>query len=132
LPRPQRESNEVVPKSVRFKSSSLSNGNKSIRNGCKASHDNMKCIMSSESFEHNLHVELILSFLLNFPLSFCKVYVPQAIIHLIHAEVIIRNFESIERDIAIRQLATKPKTSDSWFIEIVKLLELYELPCIAS
>ena len=45
---------------------------------------------------------------------------------------IIRNFESIERDIAIRQLATKPKTSDSWFIEIVKLLELYELPCIAS
>ena len=41
---------------------------------------------------------------------------------------IIRNYESIERDIAIRQLATKPKTSDSWFIEIVKLLELYELP----
>ena len=41
---------------------------------------------------------------------------------------IIRNFESIERDIAIRQLATKPKTLDSWFIEIVKLLELYELP----
>jgi hypothetical protein len=34
---------------------------------------------------------------------------------------IIRNFEPIERDIAIRQLATKPKTSDSWFIEIVKL-----------
>jgi hypothetical protein len=41
---------------------------------------------------------------------------------------IIRNFECIERDIAIRQLATKPKTSDSLFIEIVKLLELYELP----
>ena len=41
---------------------------------------------------------------------------------------IIRNFESIERDIAKRQLATKPKTSISWFIEIVKLLELYELP----
>jgi hypothetical protein len=40
---------------------------------------------------------------------------------------IIRNFECIERDIAIRQLATKPKASDSLFIEIVKLLELYEL-----
>ena len=46
--------------------------------------------MSSESLKHNLQVELILSFLLNFALSFCKVYVPQAILHLILAEVVAK------------------------------------------
>lgn len=41
---------------------------------------------------------------------------------------IIRNYGSIERDIAIRQLAVKSRTSDSWFIKIVELTELYSLP----
>ncbi|CAC5359503.1 unnamed protein product [Mytilus coruscus] len=41
---------------------------------------------------------------------------------------IVRNFDSIEHQLAWRQLATKPNSSNSWFIMVKTLLEMYDLP----
>ncbi|VDI04539.1 Hypothetical predicted protein [Mytilus galloprovincialis] len=41
---------------------------------------------------------------------------------------IIRNFDSIEHQLAWRQLATKSKSSNSWFIMVKSILEQYDLP----
>lgn len=41
---------------------------------------------------------------------------------------IVDNKDSVEYKIALRQLSLKSKSSDSWFIQIVKLTELYQLP----
>ncbi|CAG2247447.1 unnamed protein product [Mytilus edulis] len=38
------------------------------------------------------------------------------------------NHGSVERSIAQRQLALKTRDSESWFIQIIKLTEMYELP----
>ena len=37
-------------------------------------------------------------------------------------------FEGVEKDIAVRQLATKSEAEASWFNRIKQLLEMYELP----
>ncbi|CAC5390934.1 unnamed protein product [Mytilus coruscus] len=41
---------------------------------------------------------------------------------------IVRNFDSIEHQLAWRQLATKSNSSNSWFIMVKTLLEMYDLP----
>ncbi|CAG2203788.1 unnamed protein product [Mytilus edulis] len=41
---------------------------------------------------------------------------------------IIRNHGSVERDVAIRQLAVMPRDSNSWFVKIIDLTEQYGLP----
>ncbi|CAC5399385.1 unnamed protein product [Mytilus coruscus] len=41
---------------------------------------------------------------------------------------IIRNHGSVEREVAVRQLAVMPRDSDSWFVKIVDLTEQYGLP----
>jgi hypothetical protein len=41
---------------------------------------------------------------------------------------IAENKESMENNIAFRPLAIKPEDSDSWFIQIVKVTEMYNLP----
>ncbi|CAG2248491.1 unnamed protein product [Mytilus edulis] len=41
---------------------------------------------------------------------------------------IVRNYDSIEHQLAWRQLATKSNSSNSWFIMVKTLLEMYDLP----
>ena len=41
---------------------------------------------------------------------------------------IVDNKESMEYKIVFRQLSVKSKSSDSWFIQIVKLSDQYGLP----
>jgi hypothetical protein len=41
---------------------------------------------------------------------------------------IAENKGSMENNIAFRKLAIKPEDSDSWFIQIVKVTEMYNLP----
>ena len=41
---------------------------------------------------------------------------------------IVDNKESVEYKIAFRQLVLQSKSSDSWFIQIVKLSDQYGLP----
>ncbi|VDI37216.1 Hypothetical predicted protein [Mytilus galloprovincialis] len=41
---------------------------------------------------------------------------------------IVRNFDSIEHQLTWRQLATKSNSSNSWYIMVKSLLEMYDLP----
>ena len=57
-----------------------------------------------------------------------------AMLGILPLECVIRLFgrwitsDGIEKDIAVRQLATKTVSEQSWFNEVKYLLELYDLP----
>ena len=42
---------------------------------------------------------------------------------------IIRNDDSVEKEIAFRQLAMKSESQESWFVKVTDIAQKYELPC---